>query len=164
MMANPSSEESGAGIVPLGHLAPIPNESAFYSWLAKQRKRHDPVGDLARDVMRDSSFPVSPTDLELLHCHLVHRNSCREAHCALDEALREFSSPEAFRRGLSLKVRFLVFKRDDYRCQICGATAGPETCLEVDHKHPVSKGGSNGIDNLWTLCFDCNRGKGVDEV
>jgi 5-methylcytosine-specific restriction endonuclease McrA len=31
--------------------------------------------------------------------------------------------------------------------------------LEVDHKVPVAQGGSDALDNLQTLCVDCNRGK-----
>jgi hypothetical protein len=31
--------------------------------------------------------------------------------------------------------------------------------LEVDHIHPVSKGGTDDSMNLITSCFDCNRGK-----
>lgn len=60
------------------------------------------------------------------------------------------------RKGLSIRKRFLVFKRDRYRCRICGAT-GVE--LEVDHIAPVAEGGSDALDNLQTLCFKCNRGK-----
>jgi hypothetical protein len=60
------------------------------------------------------------------------------------------------RKGLSVRKRFFVFKRDRYRCRMCGAT-GVE--LEVDHIVPVADGGSDALDNLQTLCFKCNRGK-----
>jgi HNH endonuclease/Homing endonuclease associated repeat len=60
------------------------------------------------------------------------------------------------RRTLSVRTRFFVFKRDHYRCRIC-RRSGIE--LEVDHKVPVAQGGSDALDNLQTLCFDCNRGK-----
>lgn len=66
--------------------------------------------------------------------------------------------PKPKRRGISKKLRFLVLQRDNFRCCICGRTA-KETKLEVDHKIPVSKGGTDSLDNLWTLCIDCNRGK-----
>lgn len=62
------------------------------------------------------------------------------------------------RKALSKKMRFDVFKRDGFQCQYCGSTP-PSVVLEVDHIHPVSKGGKNRVDNLLTSCFDCNRGK-----
>jgi len=65
------------------------------------------------------------------------------------------ANPEG-RKTLSVRKRFFVFKRDRYRCQICGRS-GSE--LEVDHKISVSQDGSDALDNLQTLCFDCNRGK-----
>jgi hypothetical protein len=60
------------------------------------------------------------------------------------------------RKAISVRKRFFVFKRDRYRCRICGAT-GVE--LEVDHIVSVADGGSDALDNLQTLCFKCNRGK-----
>ncbi|MGA7291569.1 MAG: HNH endonuclease [Terriglobales bacterium] len=60
------------------------------------------------------------------------------------------------RKALSIRKRFFVLKRDRYRCRMCGRS-GVE--LEVDHKIPIAQGGSNALDNLQTLCFDCNRGK-----
>jgi hypothetical protein len=60
------------------------------------------------------------------------------------------------RKALSVRKRFLVFKRDRYRCRICGRS-GVE--LEVDHILAVAQGGTDRLDNLQTLCFDCNRGK-----
>ncbi len=55
-------------------------------------------------------------------------------------------------------LRFDIFARDSFTCQYCGKRP-PDTVLEVDHIHPVSKGGSDEILNLITACYDCNRGK-----
>ena len=63
------------------------------------------------------------------------------------------------KRSVSLALRFKVMKRDGFVCRICGATSERGNGLEVDHKIPVDAGGGNDEDNLWTLCFDCNRGK-----
>jgi len=60
---------------------------------------------------------------------------------------------------LSLKLRFEVFKRDDFTCQYCGRKT-PEVILELEHMIPLSKGGTDELDNLTTSCFECNRGKG----
>ena len=48
------------------------------------------------------------------------------------------------RKSLSNKIRFEVFKRDNFTCQYCGRKA-PEIVLNVDHIEPVSKGGTNDI-------------------
>lgn len=62
--------------------------------------------------------------------------------------------------------RFQIFKRDRYRCQICGVSAqyGEDVRLEIDHIQPRSQGGGNNPDNLWVLCFACNRGKGASQL
>ena len=62
---------------------------------------------------------------------------------------------------MSLRRRFAVLKRDEYRCQLCGRSAQntPDLILEIDHKIPRAKGGPDTLSNLWALCFDCNRGK-----
>ncbi|MBD2210238.1 HNH endonuclease [Nostoc linckia FACHB-104] len=63
-------------------------------------------------------------------------------------------------RYIPLSVRFAVLQRDGHKCVSCGRFP-PEVTLEVDHKEPFSKGGSNDISNLQTLCYKCNRGKGA---
>ena len=64
-------------------------------------------------------------------------------------------------RNINLRLRFLVMKRDDFKCCMCGrspaTTQGIE--LQVDHIIPWSKGGETTMDNLQTLCRDCNLGK-----
>lgn len=63
------------------------------------------------------------------------------------------------RQSISKKLRFEVFKRDNFTCQYCGRMA-PDVVLEVDHINPVANGGKNDILNLITSCHDCNIGKG----
>lgn len=47
-------------------------------------------------------------------------------------------------------------KRFDHRCLRCGNTSE----LSVDHVIPVTKGGSNSIENIQPLCRSCNSSKG----
>ena len=66
------------------------------------------------------------------------------------------------RQPIPRKLRHEVFKRDGYRCRECGSSKD-ETSLEIDHIVPVAKGGTNDIDNLQTLCRECNQKKHTDE-
>jgi 5-methylcytosine-specific restriction enzyme A len=63
-------------------------------------------------------------------------------------------------RYIRSSVRVNVLSRDSYKCVFCGRNS-KEVTLEIDHIIPFSRGGSNESDNLQTLCFDCNRGKGA---
>lgn len=67
------------------------------------------------------------------------------------------------RKPISKKLRFEVFKRDNFTCQYCGKMA-PDTILEIDHINPVKNNGDNNILNLITSCIDCNRGKGAKKL
>ena len=49
-------------------------------------------------------------------------------------------------------LRESVFHRDNYQCQMCGATG----ILDLDHIYPFSKGGKHYPDNLQALCMVCN--------
>ena len=62
------------------------------------------------------------------------------------------------RKAISKKLRFEIFKRDNFTCQYCGSKS-PDVVLQVDHINPVHNGGENDILNLVTSCFDCNIGK-----
>lgn len=65
---------------------------------------------------------------------------------------------------INLRLRFRVFKRDDYRCRICGRNADDGVKLELGHRVARARGGRMTEDNLLTLCFDCNRGMYTDEL
>ena len=65
------------------------------------------------------------------------------------------------KRDVSLRLRFKVFQRDNFKCCICGASPATDSSvqLHVDHIIPWSRGGETIIDNLQTLCSRCNSGK-----
>lgn len=65
----------------------------------------------------------------------------------------------AIRKSVSKKLRFDIFKRDNFRCGYCGLSIGDNVILEIDHIIPIVVGGDNSPINLVTACFDCNRGK-----
>ena len=63
------------------------------------------------------------------------------------------------KKGLaSPKRRYELLKKYDYTCQYCGREA-PYVELEIDHIVPLSKGGTNKIENLIVSCWECNIGK-----
>ncbi len=55
-----------------------------------------------------------------------------------------------------LLTRRNVLRRDDHRCQYCGATER----LTLDHVHPKSRGGPDTWENLIAACVPCNNRKG----
>ena len=61
------------------------------------------------------------------------------------------------------RTRLLVLKRDRYTCTLCGRSAEDGAKLEAGHIIARSRGGSDEMDNLKTMCFDCNRGMRTDE-
>lgn len=64
-------------------------------------------------------------------------------------------------RNITVRLRFKVLKRDNFKCCACGASPAkdPSVELHIDHIIPWSKGGETTIDNLQTLCSKCNLGK-----
>jgi len=60
--------------------------------------------------------------------------------------------------AITVRVRFEVFKRDEFTCGYCGRKS-PHVVLEVDHIVPIAAGGTDDPINLKTSCWDCNRGK-----
>lgn len=65
-------------------------------------------------------------------------------------------------RTPSMKLRFEILKRDNFKCCACGSSPAKDPAVElhIDHIIPWSKGGETTEDNLQTLCSICNFGKG----
>lgn len=71
---------------------------------------------------------------------------------------------ESITKEIPKGIRFDILQRDGFKCCICGRGAADGVRLEVDHKYPKSKGGTDNLSNLWTLCFQCNRGKSAKQL
>ena len=78
----------------------------------------------------------------------------------------QFHFGEKKRRNtyISDNLRYTVLKRDRFRCVLCGRSPAKSLDIElhIDHVKPVAKGGLSVLENLQTLCAQCNWGKGAD--
>lgn len=65
------------------------------------------------------------------------------------------------RREPSLRLRFLVMRRDNFKCCGCGRSPATDVAVElnVDHIKAWANGGLTVLENLQTLCTKCNWGK-----
>lgn len=79
----------------------------------------------------------------------------------LVRGIQQVIPPQAQRKiersKMTLKKRYEILKRDNFQCVLCW---GREN-LEIDHKIPISEWWKSIKENLQTLCFKCNRGKGT---
>ena len=63
------------------------------------------------------------------------------------------------RKRVSENKRMDVADRDGWECRYCGVELDYDS-LEIDHRRPVSKRGTNRRRNLQATCQRCNREKG----
>lgn len=66
--------------------------------------------------------------------------------------------PSDTREEISPSLRYQVLTRDESTCKKCGRKT-PDVELQVDHMLPWACGGSTVVDNLQSLCRECNQGK-----
>jgi hypothetical protein len=88
----------------------------------------------------------------------AHASITEESVSDTEPPLAEASPLPRRRESLSLRKRFFVLKRDQFACVRCGSS-GVGVRLEVHHRFPFAKGGSDSLANLETLCYECNRGQ-----
>jgi len=68
----------------------------------------------------------------------------------IDDYLRQLPLPKSKKR--------MIMERDNFTCTYCGK-GYPNVKLEVDHKIPLSRGGTHDYSNLTTACRQCNSTK-----
>ncbi len=88
---------------------------------------------------------------------LIPINNLFENHDVTQKEIKIKRTP----RGINLRLRWTILKRDNFSCRKCGCSPAknPSIILHVDHIIPWSKDGETVIDNLETLCEQCNLGK-----
>lgn len=64
-------------------------------------------------------------------------------------------------RTINWRLRFIVMRRDNFKCKNCGRSPAiyPSIILHVDHVKAWANGGETVLENLQTLCSKCNIGK-----
>ena len=118
-----------------------------------------------KDDLKKYGFPVSNDTITRRFGGW--RKALVRAHDSItEESITEEQPPPPHetprnRVALSLRKRFFVMKRDHFACVRCGAS-GVGVRLEVHHRFPFAKGGSDHLSNLETLCYECNRGQSDD--
>lgn len=88
---------------------------------------------------------------------LGHYSECSEFSSVKFKKRKTNSSR---RIPISQKLRFEIFKRDNFTCFYCNKNKDDDKIkLTIDHRVPIAEGGSDDIENLITSCEDCNSGK-----
>jgi len=54
------------------------------------------------------------------------------------------------------EAKEVIFKRDGYKCVVCGRGREDGVEIQADHKIPMDKGGTSTVDNAQTLCSEHN--------
>lgn len=88
-----------------------------------------------------------------------------EERASTEEAMKnievEPSTRHKTKRGINWRLRFIVMRRDNFKCKNCGRSPAtdPTIILHVDHIKAWANGGETVLENLQTLCSKCNIGK-----
>jgi len=114
-------------------------------------KKIEKASGILSDALRDSDLlKEAQQDISRIHSMLdefVEENGVRVAVCMFPDVTldgRHTYGPNW------LEIRQTILVRDDYACQHAdGRCNGP---LQIHHRRPLSKGGTNEGTNLVTLC------------
>jgi hypothetical protein len=73
----------------------------------------------------------------------------------------EGSTKHKTKREINWRLRFIIMRRDNFKCKKCGRSPATDSniILHIDHIKAWSRGGETVLENLETLCSVCNIGK-----
>ncbi len=115
---------------------------AFVEWANQETANSDEFGIFRQEQPSDA----------------ILNNQCEQ----MIEATQINRQSSEDRRKVPLRLRWKVLERDSFTCVICGRSRakGDDIKLHADHIVAWSRGGKTTLDNLRSLCEECNLGKG----
>lgn len=134
----------------------LASDESFEEYSERQFQEHDALMNAAVDAVYEAAKMLAK------HLPLIYHYGDGKGGWLLQTLCEEAGiniAPEPKqKKKLQLKsaVRRSVMERDAYRCKHCDSHID----LTVDHIHPKSKGGTDHMENLQTLCRSCNSKKG----
>jgi hypothetical protein len=80
---------------------------------------------------------------------------------AIEDWKTEPNTKHKTARTINWRLRFIVMRRDSFKCKTCGRSPAtdPTIILHVDHIKAWANGGETILENIQTLCSKCNIGK-----
>ena len=97
--------------------------------------------------------------LEKFIAYINEENSSSEE--AIKKLEVEPSTRHKTKRCINWRLRFIVMRKDNFKCRTCGRSPAtdPSIILHADHIKAWANGGETVLENLQTLCSICNIGK-----
>ena len=127
--------------------------------------------------MREEYEPKPKTERLCIQCGNPFFGRNRDVHCSDICRQKTKRGMEAKRRAKKAGVYYepvdplKVFKRDGWRCQLCGKKLKPkhrgtirDDAPELDHIIPWAQGGEHSYRNTQCACRKCNQEKGAREL
>lgn len=106
------------------------------------------------DGEKRAGYNLALYDLEELKKSIIKR--FKQYDIDINMETRTLQVENLKRTPIPKGLRLEVFNKDNNKCVICGC----KEKLHVDHKIPISRGGTDSLANLQTLCEACNLDKG----
>ena len=117
----------------------------------------------ARLLAELRAVPVPIYFLERLRQLNLEREERDRTEAKLVSQIEELRNKVYLSRRFPSRLRYIIFERDKYRCQIClrerDKLLSLGLHLEVDHILPFVDGGKTTYSNGITLCNECNTAK-----
>ncbi len=124
-----------------------------------------PLMDVRVPVLASKYDVSTATIRNILEGRSYRRPSCypvgSQGKADAEQRDRDWEAEQKRRRKMryvSATKRSEVLERDNFRCVYCGCDLRAEP-LAIDHRVPVSAGGTNVLSNLQATCKTCNARK-----